>query len=157
MGYKRALFKIQSMQKAMNQCACKGQKVVPQTSAPLGILNGATKQSRKRASIELPIVKIGLKPSQQSLLVNAGHKQGREVIPKANPESPTPEKAIRKYVQYLKTGPFENLPKNLPTATPVTSSEPPMKEPKLSGTKEFDFQAVLADVFCNKSEEAIDI
>ena len=150
--YKRALFKIQSMQKLMSNCACKKQE-----PSPLGILNGATKQSRKRPSIELPIVKMTLKPIQQ---VNSKGQPEVKTIPKVTNvalDSQTPEKTINKYIQYLKAGPFETLnsvpppPQNVPA-----SLEPPIKKPKLMNT-ELDFQEVFADVFFKKPEPTIDI
>ena len=148
--YKRALFKIQSMQKLMSNCACKQQE-----PSPLGILNGATKQSRKRPSIELPIVKMTLKPTQQ---VNSKGQPEVKTIPKVTTvtlDSQTPEKTINKYIQYLKTGPFETLNSvSPPSLTP--SFEPPIKKPKLMN-RELDFQEVFADVFFKKPEPTIDI
>jgi len=175
--YKRALFKIQTMQKLMtNSCACKNPMAKTQEPSPLGILNGAqTKESRKRSSIELPIVKMTLKPSQQPLVPNRNHAQGQpeaKIIPKVvsvTPESPTPEKTINKYIQYLKTGPFETLKTsasqkpnlNPPRTNQIfqehqTSLEPPMKKPKLINS-ELDFQSVFADVFLKKPENTVDI
>ena len=145
--YKRALFKIQSMQKLMTNChKCAS----PKEPSPLGILNGATKQSRKRpgSSIELPIVKMTLKASQPPTNNNPQ---------KMAPESPTPEKTINKYIQYLKTGPFETLNSSTPCLKPnlssaMPSSEPPMKKTKLTNS-DFNFQEVFADVFFKKPVE----
>ena len=148
--YKRALFKIQSMQKQiMTNCACKTSK----EPSPLGILNGSTKQSRKRSSIELPIVKMTLKPSQQVMSVQPETK----IIPKVPPKSPTPEKTINKYIQYLKTGPFETLnsAQSNPSAA-IPPTEPPMKKPRLA-SDDINFQEVFADVFFKKPEQTIDI
>ena len=148
--YKRALFKIQSMQKQiMTNCACKTSK----EPSPLGILNGSTKQSRKRSSIELPIVKMTLKPSQQ--VISAQPEQ--KIIPKVPPKSPTPEKTINKYIQYLKTGPFETLnsAQSNPSAA-IPPTEPPMKKPRLA-SDDINFQEVFADVFFKKPEQTIDI
>ena len=151
--YKRALFKIESMQKQiMTNCACK----TSEEPSPLGILNGANgsiKQSRKRSSIELPIVKMTLKPSQQVISAQPETK----IIPKVPPKSPTPEKTINKYIQYLKTGPFETLnsaQSNL--SPPIPPTEPPMKKPRLA-SDDINFQEVFADVFFKKPEQTIDI
>ena len=156
--FKRALFKMQSMQKQMSNCACK----TPEPS-PLGILNGATsgKQSRKR-SIGLPIVRMTLKPTQQVMLKDQPEVKNIPKVTTMAPESQTPEKAISKYIQYLKTGPFETL--NTPPTQPriaqsvAPSFEPPMKKPKLTNqNSELDFQEVFADVFFKKPEPTIDI
>lgn len=162
--YKRALFKIQSMQKLMSNCACKGVSATDPT--PLEILNGdrnPIKQSRKRSSIELPIVKMTLKPTTQQISItpkkyNLKGQSEVKLTPKlvttVAGNNLTPEKTIKKYVQYLKTGPFEAMPK-LP---PQPQLEPPMKKPKLTNP-DLDFQAVFADVFLNKpaQQTGIDI
>lgn len=150
--YKRALFKIQSMQKLMTNCACKKNE-----PSPLGILNGATKQSKKRSSIELPIVKMTLKPTQQVMSKGQSEMKNTSKVTTISQEGQTPEKTIHKYIQYLKTGPYETLNSAPPPRQIIASSfEPPIKKSKIGNT-ELDFQEVFADVFFKKPEQTIDI
>lgn len=162
--YKRALFKIQSMQKVMSNCACKNSK----EPSPLGILNGATKQSRKRSSIELPIIKMTLKPSQPMMPKCQPEAKNISKVATETLECQTPEKTINKYIQYLKTGPFEQLnsaPPQPPSRQPnlessislITSEQPPMKKPRLVDSDQDFHSEIFADVFFKKPAETIDI
>ena len=161
--YKRALFKIQSMQKVMSNCACKNSK----EPSPLGVLNGATKKPRKRSSIELPIIKMTLKPSQPMMPKCQPEAKNISKVATAALESQTPEKTINKYIQYLKTGPFEQLnlgptqppsrQSNLESSTSLITSEPPMKKPRLIDSDRDFHSQVFADVFFKKPVQTIDI